>query len=66
MEDELIKLEQFTNSANVLKTLYRSEFETLKERRQAAQSQETSFGVNSELSTESDNLIRDSLVIRYM
>ncbi|XP_051174893.1 inhibitor of nuclear factor kappa-B kinase subunit beta-like isoform X2 [Leptopilina boulardi] len=85
LEDELSKLEKFSNSANVLKKLYTSEFETLKKSLESTQlrhlkSEEeskklriSSFSNNSlntnfqtQLSNESDNLIRDSLVIRYM
>lgn len=80
LEDELSKLEKFSNSANVLRILYTSEFEALKksldsmqliidsksERNSNSNSLSNNTNLQKSLTNESDDLIRDSLVIRYM
>ena len=89
LEEELSKLEKFLNSANVLKTVYRTEFQGLKTSNENLSSSSGSYkskidpefglfsitnsainSLNSNLSNESenqsDNLIRDSLVIRHL
>ncbi|XP_033226580.1 inhibitor of nuclear factor kappa-B kinase subunit alpha [Belonocnema kinseyi] len=79
LEEELSKLEKFLNSANVLKTVYSTEFQELLNSCKSKVEPESGLfsitnssnnslnpNLNNPSGNESDNLIRDSLVTRHL